>query len=1007
MKLANLLLAVAVAALISSSLSAESLSSGTYALKGDDAHLTSGDWEVGTEIQPDDGVVIDGANWTAGTLVAFQGAAGKALHLRSGSLKILSAGHNSGVWPTSGLSWVNFEMGSTATLTVQVAPQNVYASCFASGKSFRYENDVVTQAEFESLFDVESAEPASGSSAASTIRLKASPAASDVVLAGVAIQSYGDDDTVKATVSCSQVGNPAAALYVAWDVEDKGRTLESWTHRFEMGAAAVGVNEETFEGVPERSRIVLRVFAVSGGQVAVSRAIWLYTRVYGGVTGAVNEWIAETEAQYSTPESWSLGHVPTAGEIRWFESGVVNYNNQDFHPQPEDVFIGGQIVNIKEFYPDHEGVVIDGTSFQCVIIAPRASFTVKSGAFEVTNSREHGFWHPGSEYCDIAANSPATFTFPISRSELKSIVTSNRFRYDGQAISGDDFDNPEHWNVVELSATMTRFSRVQAVEGAPSFGNIEAVVDPEDNTNVTVSVTIASNGASPVTSIVLKYGLSLTQLTEEKSFAFESVADGGTVSVELSDLLGKHRYYFAVVADNGISAESNPSSFITYIPAEGHSVWIGTIDRMASNPQNWLPSTSAPGAGTAVEVFGALAVGNLVEWDIAGQIASWTQVSQGAPAVRVDFTTTLQSPLVVTGDVTLDSGANWRVKTPSPEGVAPPYALNVEVGGNMTIGSGTFVQVGREYNLDDARASGYWNAGPGYVDIGGETAELHKLYGRGASFGGDGGYREELFAEAPAFVSYGSILNPLSWGSSGHGNGAQFAGAGIVRLVVGGTLVVNGSVEAVGFGYPNFNAGNSVGASSGGSINIMARAISGTGSITADGGCDQEGGNGSGGRIRIKLTGANSGFEGFDLSKITAYGGYRRDGAAHGPVAGVVDAAAGTVALQTASDGASSGVVKIANQVRLLNNEPVPVGATHFPSMQGGDARLTGVDLEIAEGTRVLLTRDCKIKSLTVNGTLLRSGTYRAAQLNEMFATSQFSGDGSLSTGQGLSVVVR
>ena len=216
---------------------------------------------------------------------------------------------------------------------------------------------------------------------------------------------------------------------------------------------------------------------------------------------------------------------------------------------------------------------------------------------------------------------------------------------------------------------------------------------------------------------------------------------------------------------------------------------------------------------------------------------------------------------------------------------------------------------------------------------------------------------------------------------------------------------MNGKVQSKGFGYPGLNLtlahNGTAGASTGGSINITAGTLSGNGEIDADGGSDELGGNGSGGRIRVKLTAQDATFDDNSVNM------HARGGSGDGPKANVVDAAAGTIALQTAADGGNAGTVVIKNRVRMLNNVPVPVGATHFPSMQDGDASLSGVRLEIATDARVFLTRDARIKSIEVDGTVLRNGSYSAAQLNALFGTSQFSGNGVVSMGSGFAIIVK
>ncbi|MFZ4575862.1 MAG: hypothetical protein ACOYN0_15825, partial [Phycisphaerales bacterium] len=98
-------------------------------------------------------------------------------------------------------------------------------------------------------------------------------------------------------------------------------------------------------------------------------------------------------------------------------------------------------------------------------------------------------------------------------------------------------------------------------------------------------------------------------------------------------------------------------------------------------------------------------------------------------------------------------------------------------------------------------------------------------------------------------AQYGSITQPTEMGSGGGsyvGNPAG-SGGGAVRLVVGNTLLINGSITS------NGTSGVSAsGSGSGGSVWITTNSIAGSGLIAANGGDGAGGwGGGSGGRIAI------------------------------------------------------------------------------------------------------------------------------------------------------------
>ena len=106
-------------------------------------------------------------------------------------------------------------------------------------------------------------------------------------------------------------------------------------------------------------------------------------------------------------------------------------------------------------------------------------------------------------------------------------------------------------------------------------------------------------------------------------------------------------------------------------------------------------------------------------------------------------------------------------------------------------------------------------------------------------------------------MCYGSILAPAELGSGGgYGSGGSGgAGGGVIRLVVAGTLNVDGNLSVNGN-----NAGANSGGGSGGSIYLTVNTLAGTGVISADGGLSGQvtnAGAGGGGRIAIEYVSDN------------------------------------------------------------------------------------------------------------------------------------------------------
>jgi hypothetical protein len=127
----------------------------------------------------------------------------------------------------------------------------------------------------------------------------------------------------------------------------------------------------------------------------------------------------------------------------------------------------------------------------------------------------------------------------------------------------------------------------------------------------------------------------------------------------------------------------------------------------------------------------------------------------------------------------------------------------------------------------------------------------------GGGHGGTGGNGQ--YATTVGGAAYGSDTAPVELGSSGGYGGANCwgnegragSGGGAIRLVVSGTLTVDGRLSANGTAV-NLSCG---GGGSGGSLWITTGAIAGGGVIQANG-ANASAGGGGGGRIAIYYGGA-------------------------------------------------------------------------------------------------------------------------------------------------------
>ncbi|MFZ2874115.1 MAG: hypothetical protein WAZ94_06500 [Phycisphaerales bacterium] len=171
--------------------------------------------------------------------------------------------------------------------------------------------------------------------------------------------------------------------------------------------------------------------------------------------------------------------------------------------------------------------------------------------------------------------------------------------------------------------------------------------------------------------------------------------------------------------------------------------------------------------------------------------------------------------------------------------VATGGPLSLAIGGNATIGSTAEIDVsGRGY----APAQG---AGAGQSGITGATT------GAGAGHGGRGA---DSTSGRPGGDHYGSITEPIEMGSGGGTNDAGTfgaAGGGAVRLIVGGSLALDGFIRANG----NNTSSSAGGSGAGGSVWITSGTFSGAGTIEANGGHVVS--NGGGGRIAVHASGSS------------------------------------------------------------------------------------------------------------------------------------------------------
>ena len=664
---------------------------------------------------------------------------------------------------------------------------------------------------------------------------------------------------------------------------------------------------------------------------------------------------------------------------------------------PADTLGKGSIVSTGELSL-RTSVTLDGFSLGCSTLVPQNNppITLKEGTLSTrrtADASDAGVW--GTCTIDFIVGKSASFSALVwnDKTPYADTFGTSRFKYNGDSLSQEQFDEIFTTETAADGGYVRYTVSTEEVAGAPAIASHSAVYS---ESAIAFSVALESSSAADT---VLTLYYDTADHEHNTSFGWPNAAalvedpsDGlfkATVSVPEDAL-----YYYLISAS---SASADQTIWIagTVVAAdmpEDSFVWIGNTPD-ASLPSNWSRN-ALPGEDDIVEFNAFYSRGGVVEWDSEAipEVAGWRQSKD----VYVKFDTTESRPFAISGDASLTAGS-WTHVGPSDE---PDGMVNVSVGGDMTIGAAARIVAGTGMNAndDDGAPRGYTRGnGPGYL----RTA--------GGSHAGEGGH----VTNTTGFVSYGSVLDPLSWGSGGWGDGNAYAGGGVIKLAVSGTLSLDGAIRSRGFGYPL--GGDYVGgAGSGGSVNLTAGRLSGSGSIDANGGSSGLYGPGSGGRVKVALTAEGADFDGFS-GTIEAVGGSMQD-ENQCAIYDLSPAAAGTVCLQKAG---SVPVVKVFNEFRfagigqegtaaawrVASGEAVP-SATHLPAMQDGDSvvsllgtgwelsghgalrltddvRVLSLSLESDDGSQCVYTegRILTVKSLSVAGTALGSGEYRAADL--------------------------
>ena len=284
----------------------------------------------------------------------------------------------------------------------------------------------------------------------------------------------------------------------------------------------------------------------------------------------------------------------------------------------------------------------------------------------------------------------------------------------------------------------------------------------------------------------------------------------------------------------------------------------GTIGTLYfSDPQVLSTSTTLVNGIVSGFVTGSVPRMTLTNsWVVFPGTATVFTVSNDLVLIGSRFEIT-NSTLNCGGNLLLTNGASLYVYS-GPTAVASNYASYVGVGGTLTVGTNTQVQV---FSDPVTGLSPFFSVGSlalltnaqinadsrGYV--GTTTNGFGTGYGTWRAAGGGGGGYGGAGGQgggAAGGIAYGSVTNPVDAGSSGGGgNGPGWLGGnggGAVRITATGSVLIEGIISANGTNGIMYGGGGA-----GGTVNIIANSIAGINGLVAAKGGNGVGSNGGGG----------------------------------------------------------------------------------------------------------------------------------------------------------------
>ena len=334
---------------------------------------------------------------------------------------------------------------------------------------------------------------------------------------------------------------------------------------------------------------------------------------------------------------------------------------------------------------------------------------------------------------------------------------------------------------------------------------------------------------------------------------------------------------------------------------------------VASAPGGAMDVVFIPSGTQTVSVPSAFSVGEL-------HIGS---LANGTDAVTVEFQHTRTNE--VSGGIFVYRGASvTHAGVPGPtlaDAWEKGSAVILSAGGDMAIYEAAAVTT---------HAKGFnWTGGPG---------NSNQKYNQGAGHASRNNASDMTYGN-----TYGSILSPMSWGSAASYQGGSDRGGGLVRLMVAGDMLLDGSVDA------GNGSAQSGGSDAGGSVWITCATLTGDGAVLANSGFMNTGYCvGSGGRIALEQMMADD---------FSAFSGKVQ--------AGFDSSFAGNLE-KRAGPGTIYWKAGKVNEVRVGSELPASKSLTDFPMPDDGNAKKVYRETALIGEKNVtfFLTADTKVYDL-------------------------------------------